>query len=425
VVPAPVRIVMPAVGPAPHVGPAAAPAPGIVPAPTIKPVPPVGPAPAAVKPALAVERPRRMRPRHMALVVSFVALVLLPTAVSAWYLWFKAADQYASLVSFSVRQEQTPSAMSLLGSISGISGSSSSDTDIIYDYITSQQLVAEIDADLNVSERWSPANGDFIYGYDADGTIEDLTDYWQGMVKVYYDSVTRLIEVRVLAFDPVDAQLISQRIFEKSTELVNRLNDISRADALIYAREELEQTEVRLSKARQAMTTFRATNQIIDPTSDLMAQSAVLQQLQQELVRTQIDLGLISDNGMNEDPRRGVLEKRIEVIERQITVERTKLGIDDKGVPGSAMVSIVAEYESLAADLAFAESAYLAARAAYDVSEAEARRRTRYLAAHVTPSRAESSRYPERGVTLAVIGVFLLLSWSILSLIYYSVRDRR
>lgn len=359
------------------------------------------------------------------LLLSFLLIVVIPTAVSAWYLWIRAADQYASSVRFSVRQEQNSSAISILGAIPSFSGSSSADTDIIYDYIQSQQLVAEIEAEMKVSVIWSRPEDDFVYAYDTSGTIEDLTDYWQDMVKVYYDSVTRLIEVRVLAFDPADAQRIAARIFEKSTELVNRLNEVSRDDALRYAKEELEDTEHRLLVARQAMTTFRAENQIIDPTSAVAGQSAVLQQLKQELVRAQIELGLLADSGLAEDPRRRTIEKRIKVIEEQIEFEREKLGMTSDTGPGSAMVLIVAEYERLFADLQFAEGAYRAARAAYDIAQAESRRRTRYLAAHVDPTFAESSRYPERGITLVVLGVFLFLSWSILALVYYAVRDRR
>ena len=386
-------------------------------------VPPVTPSRDAVAPP--APRRRRIRPRHLVLLLSFLLIVVIPTAVSAWYLWIRAADQYASSVRFSVRQEQNSSAISILGAIPSFSGSSSADTDIIYDYIQSQQLVAEIEAEMKVSVIWSRPEDDFVYAYDTSGTIEDLTDYWQDMVKVYYDSVTRLIEVRVLAFDPADAQRIAARIFEKSTELVNRLNEVSRDDALRYAKEELEDTEHRLLVARQAMTTFRAENQIIDPTSAVAGQSAVLQQLKQELVRAQIELGLLADSGLAEDPRRRTIEKRIKVIEEQIEFEREKLGMTSDTGPGSAMVLIVAEYERLFADLQFAEGAYRAARAAYDIAQAESRRRTRYLAAHVDPTFAESSRYPERGITLVVLGVFLFLSWSILALVYYAVRDRR
>ncbi|HHB80522.1 MAG TPA: hypothetical protein ENK83_02065, partial [Aliiroseovarius sp.] len=60
----------------------------------------------------------------MLLVLSFLVLVFAPTVVAGWYLWTRAADQYASNVGFSVRREEAASPLDFLsGGIPGISGS--------------------------------------------------------------------------------------------------------------------------------------------------------------------------------------------------------------------------------------------------------------------------------------------------------------
>ena len=63
--------------------------------------------------------------------------------------------------------------------------------------------------------------------------------------------------------------------------------------------------------------------------------------------------------------------------------------------------------------------------AAYDAAMAEARRQTRYLAAHMQPTLAESARYPQRGVWLGVILGFIFLGWTIVVMIFYALKDRR
>ena len=167
-------------------------------------------------------RRARLRPRHTALILSFVICVLLPGAITSWYLWARAADQFASTLGFSVRTENASSALELLGGITSISGSSSADTDILYDYMHSQKLVAEIDADLDLRKLWSKPQGDPIFAYAAPGSIETLMDFWQRQVQVTYDNTTRLIEIRVLAFDPGDAQRVATLLFDKSTAMINR-----------------------------------------------------------------------------------------------------------------------------------------------------------------------------------------------------------
>ncbi len=96
--------------------------------------------------------------------------------------------------------------------------SSSSDTDILYRFIQSQEMAATIDRQLDLRALWSKGDPDVdpLFAYHAPGTIEDLTDYWNRMVKVFYDSSSGLLEVRVLAFDPNDAQSIAFALFEET-----------------------------------------------------------------------------------------------------------------------------------------------------------------------------------------------------------------
>ena len=56
---------------------------------------------------------------------------------------------------------------------------------------------------------------------------------------------------------------------------------------------------------------------------------------------------------------------------------------------------------------------------------AEARRKSRYLAAHVLPTTAETARFPERGMLLGLIALFLFLFWAIAVLVAYALKDRR
>lgn len=158
-------------------------------------------------------RRARFRRRHYAMLTSFVFLVALPAALTGWYLWERAVDQYASHVGFSVRTEEQGTSIEGLFGVSDISGSSSSDTDILYEFLQGQQLVALVDERLDLREIWSRpgTEQDPVFAYDAPGTIEDLTKHWGHKVKIYYDSNSGLIDLRVLAFDPADATAIAPR----------------------------------------------------------------------------------------------------------------------------------------------------------------------------------------------------------------------
>ena len=75
-------------------------------------------------------------------------------------------------------------------------------------------------------------------------------------------------------------------------------------------------------------------------------------------------------------------------------------------------------------DREFAEESYRAALAALDVARAKASRQSRYLATFVEPTLAETSEHPARLTIELVAALILVLSWAVMVLIFYAIRDR-
>jgi len=371
--------------------------------------------------------PAKVKGRHMFLLSSFVFVVLAPAFFTAFYLWMRAADQYASDVGFSVRTEEKGSAIELLGGITELSGSSSSDTDILFSFLSSQELVRKVDAQVDLKAIWSrvdPAQDPF-FAFDPSGTIEDLQDHWDRMISIVYDSGTGLIDLEVLAFDPIDAQNIAQAILDECDSMINALSSIAREDSIRYTEEELGRAVERLKNARRTLTEFRNRTQIVDPSIDTQNQMGLLVTLQQQLAESLIEYDLLEDTARANDPRVTQAERRIEVINARIASERRKLGLGENGGSGEAFANLVGEYEGLIVDREFAEQAYTAALAAHDAALAEVRKQSRYLAAHVKPTLAEKSEHPKRIKIMALLILFSFFAWAILCLVFYSLRDRR
>lgn len=366
----------------------------------------------------------RMRGRHWLLVVSFVLMAVLPVGVAGFYLYSIAADQYASKVGFTVRREESSSPIDLLGGLSSFSTTDSSDTDILYEFIQSQELVRTVDQELDLRAKFRKPDFDPVFKLQDDAMIEDLVEYWARMVRIAYDPGTGLIEVEVRAFAPEDAQAISQDLFDRSSKMINELSAVARADTTRYAKDELDAAVERLKEARRALTLFRNDNQIVDPTADIQGQMGLLNSLNEQLATSLIELDLLTGSTRDNDPRVEQAKRKIEVIETRIDEERLKLGVT--GADGSgAFADLVGSYESLRVDLEFAQKAYLSALATYDSAVAEARRQSRYLAAYIEPTLAETAIYPRRLTILSVFAMFMFGIWAISALVYYSLRDRR
>ncbi|SFR15578.1 sugar transporter [Poseidonocella sedimentorum] len=381
-----------------------------------------------VQPTVAPVRARR---RHWGLLVSFVLLVLCPTYATYWYLSERTADQFASDIGFTVRREETPSAVDILGGFSNLSTAASSDSDILYKFILSRELLEIVDAELDLRRVYSRHHEtDPIFSLAPEASVEQLLAFWQRMVRVSYTSGTGLIEVKTLAFTPEDAKLIAELIFRESSRMINDLSAIAREDAMRYAREELAQAEIELKAARQAITTFRSRNQIVDVQADIQLQMGLLASLQQQLGEELINFDLLSNSARDGDPRLSQARLRIDVIRRRIAEEREKFGTGTAGgvdatVATRDYATVVAEFEALTVEREFAETRYTGALTNFETSRASAQRQSRYLAAFVQPTLAQTPEFPRRTMIFGLACLFLVAGWAILCLIYYSLRDRR
>ena len=371
-----------------------------------------------------VARGARFQFRHFMVLLSFLAMVILPSAGTYWYLHERAADQYASSVGFSVRKEEVGSAVEILGSISQVSSGSSSDTDILYEFIQSQELVEAVEAKLGLREIYSKPENDPFFAFPDDGSKEELVSYWNRMVKIFYNGSNGLIQLRVQAFDPKDAQNIARAIFDESSLMINRLTAIARTDATKYANDELDLALERLATARQAVTAFRNETQIVDPNADLQGQVGLVNTLQQQLASAIIEQDLLAETTQPSDPRNTQAERRVSVIRDRIAQERKKFG-NANSEEAEAYADLISRYERLEVEREFAERFYLSALQTYDAARAEGQRQSRYLAAYVEPTIAQTPQYPRRLIIFGLVTFFAFLIWGVTVLVAYSIKDRR
>jgi capsular polysaccharide transport system permease protein len=418
--PAPAKPVAAAV-PAAKPAPAAVPAKPAVAKPAPAPAKPAAPRPIPVRPGAM---PARARFRHYVALTSFLLAVLLPLAASVWYLFARAEDQYTSTTAFSVRSEEMAGgAASLLGVLTQVGGGSASDTDILFDFIRSQEIVQAIDARLDLRAIYNRAGpGDVWFRLGDDPSIEALVDQWHRMVQVDLESHAGILNVQVKAFTPADATAIAGAILEESTALVNRLSEQAREDAVRFARQELAEAEANLRSLRGQLAAYRRDNRIVDPSADVAGQMGLLSALQGELAKAMVERDQLLSFVGETDQRVIQAERRINAIDQRIEAERAALGASDSQVP---LADVVGRFEELKVDLEFANAAYTQAMAAVTAARAEARRQSRYLAPHVLPTSAEQALYPRRLLLSGLILLFLTLGWGILMLIYYNVRDTR
>ncbi|MCG6884792.1 MAG: sugar transporter [Silicimonas sp.] len=350
-------------------------------------------------------------------------IVIVPFVVGAVYLFTVAADQYHSDSAFAVRSEEAPNPLDVIGAFTQTGTSSAPDAEILYDYIQSQALVNEIDAELDLRSIFNIPDGDPYFVLGENKSVEAFLDYWRSMVSVAIDSNSGVIEFQVRAFRPEDAQRIAISIIDKSAELIEDLSRVAREDAMRFTIQDVVKAEERLKDMRRRIREFRTQYRIIDPEADVESQVGIISALQANLAEALIEIETIRSYSGAEDSRIPSIQRRIDAIRKQISIERD--AVSNQSADGKSLSTILGEYEELLVDLEFSQNAYTAALAAEETARIEANRRSRYLAVHIRPTLAEESLYPQRNLLLLVLLACCFATWGVLVMVYYNVRDRR
>lgn len=366
----------------------------------------------------------KFRRRHVGLVMSFLAFVVVPTALAIYYLFSVADDQFSSRVSFSIRSEEGVTPLEALSGLGQLATGSSSDASILYEYLRSQKLVEDISEQLNIREIYSKPSFDPVFAFNPENVLEELVLYFERMNYITFDANNGLLDVESFAFTAEDAEAVSTAIFAAGSALVERLSKVAQEDTTKEAKIELQLTRERLVEARKVISLVRGREQTVNPLADLESQMGVLTALQNRLADALVEYDLLLGVSQDTDPRLIALNNRIEAIQYRIQEERNKVGKSTQD-GAKSLATVVGEFEALMVDREFAERAYQAANVAYEAALSEARRKSKYLVDHIPPTRAQSSQYPNRPLwALSFFGMCFLI-WTIFMLTIYAMLDRR
>lgn len=372
-----------------------------------------------------------LKTRHWAIVGGFLAMVAVPAVVSSTYMAFIAADQYHSFSSFSVRSIDAAPSSDLLGMFTqSSSGSTTSDSYVLVDYILSERMVQMVDEAFGLDTVFARRGADFFYGIAPGMPIEDKLAYWRSMVTVNFDSSSGIMDLQVKAFSPEVSQKVSTFVMAQSEKLINELSLTARDEVLKTAQTEVQTAEDRLTQTRSALRSYRDASQEADPIEGAKLAAQLVGSLEEQLVKMKTELSTALTQMGENTPRVRVLRSQISSIESQLTKERQRFGSGTtaKGgrAPGQAtdVAGRIALYESIQTQNEFAERAYTSSLGSLEKARVEAGAKQRYLAVFIKPTLSQMAQYPHRLLNPILVTLAGLLLWGVAVMIFYNIRDR-
>ena len=368
------------------------------------------------------------RPRSYAKLVSFVVCVIFPVLLVSIYYVFFASNQYVSEFRFAVTDSNSSSAAvnatsglsSLLG---GITAPNSSQNYLVTDYLTSREVVDQLQSKVNVIKLYSKPSIDWWARFNSSRPIEKFVPYWQSMFTASYDPVTGLAIAQVRAFSAKDANLIASELVKLAEQLVNDIATRPQKDAVRYAENEVRRAENQLKNVRAEMTAYRNKENVIDPNSSVVTSNVTLaQSLRASLVQLQTQLSsLLQQHISKTAPAAQVLQSRIDATKKELSTVESTISKTTNG--NRPLSNVVGRYEQLNLELQFAQNMVTSTMQTLEQTRANAAAQHLYITPYVRPTIPESATYPKRISSILLFAFYCITIWLLGMLLFRSIRE--
>ncbi|HEV2573139.1 MAG TPA: lipopolysaccharide biosynthesis protein [Beijerinckiaceae bacterium] len=346
------------------------------------------------------------------ILISFLGMVIVPSAFAAVYYGFLASDQYVAEAQFTVMggEVQTNDGF---GATTGIPILAIvQDTQIIANYILSRAIVEELERTADIRQAYESNTIDWFARLPANQPVEKILRYWKRMVSVSISMPSGILQVQVRAFTAESAARIGKSIVELSEKLINELNSRTNADMVRNTQFELNRAYERLSKARSNLEKARNDEGVLDATRAAEVLNKLITDARSSLLALQQERATQLKYVRETSPQMQVLTSRIDATRAQIFELEAKLTASQARVgEGNVLSSSMTRFAALDLERQIAERLYSGAAAALEIARISAERKAMYLNTFVWPVEPQYPLYPKRLLSIALIVAAAFAIW--------------
>ena len=368
-------------------------------------------------------RPLKTRLKRYTRLITFSFIVVLPTVLTGIYYVAFAADQYVSEAKFVVRgpASQSPGALSSLLQASGMSRAAD-DTYAVQDYITSRDSLNEMINTQGLRAVFNQPEADPLSRFpliESRSTFEHFYDYYKSHVDVFLDTTTGVSTLTVKTFRADDSQRIAGALLTSAENLINRMNERERENAMRDARKEVGLAEHRVQEVGVQIADFRNHEALLDPNKQSVPMLQNINDLQTMLSRANLQLTQLTTSSPH-SPLILDYQHRVAALQAQIDDAKTKVTGTDR-----SLVPKITEYDMLSLQREFADKQLASAIASLEAARMQSERQQLYLDTIVRPNKADYAAYPKKLASIAIVFATFLGIYLMASLLITGAREHK
>ncbi|WP_294535472.1 capsule biosynthesis protein [uncultured Rhodoblastus sp.] len=358
---------------------------------------------------------RRWLPTSRRSLFFFIAVVA-PTLFATLYYGLIASNRFVSESEFVVRSVSSHRAtgLEMLFQTFGVSRTED-DGNAVQSYLLSRDAVRALERRIPLRKMFGRDGVDlfarFPHFWRGD-SFERLYEYYLERVSVIQDPSKGITVLRVIAFDPSDAQQMTTELLRLGEEMVNRLNSRAQRDAISSSLVEMANAEKRTLEAQIKLREFRNKEGLVDPAKNSSSVLETITTLSTELADDMAQANELKRNSP-QSPSIGSANEKIDSLRRGIESQRLQLAGGD-----ASLAAKLGVYEQLALERELAERSLASANLSLEAARQEARRQAIYLESIVSPNLSDESTEPQR---LRLIVTVFVLSFALASVAWLVV----
>jgi len=363
--------------------------------------------------AILRKRQRHWRVRRMV----FWLLVVLPTLWACVFYALIAMPRYVTETKIVVRSASTVrmTGLDLLFRTIGLS-KAVDDAYVVRDYLLSRDVIRDLAAQgVSARDIFMNPVADRLSRHPRlwrEDSLESLHSYFLNRVRVVEDDAKGILTLRVTAFTPEDAQMMSQAMVRLAEAMVNRMNTRAQRDATTNAQQEVGLARQEIADAQMALAFFRNSEALFDPSRSSVSIIETISQLSTDLSFASAELSQVQRSSPN-SPAIPSIKSRIAALEARIAIERGAMAGSE-----SSLVNKVASFDQLVLRRTIAEKRLESAIGSLEAARQEALRQHIYIEQVVAPALPDAPTEPRRTrsiITIFVVGFVLFGVYWILS----------
>ncbi len=346
----------------------------------------------------------------MLVFLRFLAVLYIAGIIaSIAYLWTCTQDRYVSYAAFKISRQDGSSIDSGLVQLAlpGLSDSGTMDSMVVIGYISSSDLLLEIEREFDLVSHYSTPEKDRVFRLEADATLEDRLAFYRKRIYAHFDKDTGLTMLTVDAFDPQLAHDVAKSVLDKAGACINRLNQEIAEQQLAFVNSEVERTSKLVEELNSEMVELQNRHKLITPDEVINASLNALKELQMEQLRAEAELASL-ERDSPESPSIEPLRSQLRSLRELIDIETAKLS----GPERDRLNQILLEFKELQLKIDFAIRLRTGAEMMLEKNRMQAVSLSRFFSVIQQPFKPEKQALPRRWyatATILIVGFLVFL----------------